>query len=54
MFYILRHKGNANQNIEILPHPSHSGYHQEKKQRMLMRIQEKKKKPSYTACGNVN
>jgi hypothetical protein len=27
MFTILSHKGNANQNIEILPHPHQSGYH---------------------------
>jgi hypothetical protein len=43
MLSIPGHKGNANQNvIEISPHSSQNGYHQEQKQQMLVRLQGKK------------
>jgi alpha/beta superfamily hydrolase len=44
MCNLFGHKGNANQNdIEIPPHPSQNGYHQEhKQQQMLARMWRKK------------
>jgi hypothetical protein len=42
MFSILSHQGIANQNyIEIPPYPNQNGCHQENKQQMVARIQEK-------------
>jgi hypothetical protein len=54
MFNILKHKGNANENyIKILSHPNQNGSHQENKQQMLSKTQEKNESLC-TVGGSVN
>jgi hypothetical protein len=52
MLNILGRKGNANQNyIEIPPHSTQNGYHQEHKQHMLVKVWGKKEL-LLTSSGN--
>jgi hypothetical protein len=54
MFDILTHKGNYENNTEILPHSSLDGNQQENKQQQILEKVQEKNGPLYTIGGNVN